>query len=132
MKKGITPVVATILLLIIVIAIVGYSFGFFQRIFTTAGTTAESEIGGVTGNIKQAVSIDSVSGTSLYLRNTGTAALGVSGISAYVNGVQVACDWGTTTTIGANEVKGCTLASACASGSSLRVTTAGLVATATC
>ncbi|MBI3190757.1 hypothetical protein HYZ41_03565 [archaeon] len=132
MKKGITPVVATILLLIIVIAIVGYSFGFFQRIFTTAGTTAESEMSGVTGNIKQSVSIDSVSGTNLYVRNTGSAALSVSGVVVYIDGVLTACNWGGITSISAGEVKGCTLAAGCASGSSLKITTAGLVATATC
>ncbi len=38
--KGITPVVSVILLLV-TIAVVGFAFGFFQRLLGTAGTSME-------------------------------------------------------------------------------------------
>jgi len=131
MKKGITPVVATILLLIIVIAIVGYSFGFFQRILTTSGTTAESGTSDLTCLIIQSVAIDSMSGTNLYVRNTGSTALSTSSIAIYVNGLSDGCTWASDT-INPNEVKLCTLAQACASGSVLKITTAGISTQMTC
>ncbi|MBS3054042.1 MAG: hypothetical protein J4431_00710 [Candidatus Aenigmarchaeota archaeon] len=41
MKKGITPVIAIILLLLITIAVIGFATGFFQSIVTTGGQQAQ-------------------------------------------------------------------------------------------
>ena len=58
--KGITPIIALILLLVIVIVVVGFAFGIFQGLISTAGEAAEGQTTTTTEQIQQTVSIENV------------------------------------------------------------------------
>jgi len=75
MKKGIEPVVTTILLLLIVIAIVGFAATFFTSIVGTAGEKTGSQLNATIGQISRIISIDSASGRSIIVRNQGPQAI---------------------------------------------------------
>ena len=134
--KGITPVIATILLLLIVIAIVGYSFGFFQKIFQSSSDASQKQVDATVKQVGQSIRIESIgnSGQDIYIRNSGGSALTTTSIRTYVNGVPKTCGWGAVTSIASEGVEKCTLAlaDACASGNELKVTTAGLTVSETC
>ncbi|MCX6818933.1 MAG: hypothetical protein NT129_02935 [Candidatus Aenigmarchaeota archaeon] len=86
--KGITPVVATILLLLITIAVVGFAFGYFSTIMTTVGTETQKQAGQTTDRLSKSVRIDSASGMNLYISSTGTSDINTSiELSVYVNGL---------------------------------------------
>lgn len=129
--KGISAVIATILLLLIVIAIVGFAFGFFQRIFITTTTTTEEQVGTTIGQLQQIVRLENAAGTTLTLRNSGTASLNISIISVYVGSIPSACSFGTVTSIPVGTVANCNLTAAC-TGAKVRVTTAGSEDSRTC
>lgn len=44
MRKGISPIIATILLMFIVIASIGFAFGFFQNVFLGYECTKKANI----------------------------------------------------------------------------------------
>ncbi|MBI2578146.1 MAG: LamG domain-containing protein [Candidatus Aenigmarchaeota archaeon] len=82
--RGITPVVAIILLLLITISMVGFAFMFFTR---TAQTSAESGEEQLEQQLQQASGQFSIEGTSpsaqVYVRNRGSAPL--ANFSVYVD-----------------------------------------------
>ena len=80
---GISSLIVTILIMLIVISIVGISYIFFQDIFTTTTTTGEQVINRTTGGLGTQAIIESVSGNQIYLRNIGQTAL--SNLVVYVN-----------------------------------------------
>ncbi len=65
-KKGITPVIATILLLLITISMVGFAFVFFQRTTQTAARSGEEQLNQTTGQITTLFSIDGVDKNMVY------------------------------------------------------------------
>lgn len=121
--KGISAVIATILLLLIVVAIVGFAFGFFQRIFSTAATATENQTASTLNQIGQSVQIDAVAGTAVTVRNKGTVDIQGSTLAFYVNNVPRTCTIAGSVAPGA--VASCTLNASCGTGSTLRVTTSG-------
>jgi len=129
--KGISAVIATILLLLIAIAIIGFAFGFFQRIFTGSSAAVENQTGQLTGQLGTSVRIESASGRFILLRNTGTSTIDTTSVAVYLNNAFTSCGWGTNTTITPNQISGCTLAAPC-SGQTVRVTTAGVSDSTTC
>jgi flagellin-like protein len=130
--KGISAVIATILLLLIVIAIVGFAFGFFQRIFTTTTQTTEAQVGTTIGQLQQVVRIDNVAGTQLFVRNGGSAAVNTGNITVYVGGSLTSCAFAPNPkTIAVGALDNCTLASSC-TGQTVRVTTPGSEDTKLC
>lgn len=132
MKKGITPVVATILLLLIVVAIVGYSFGFFQKIFSTASSATGSQLNQTTTQIGQSVNIDNAASSSVTVRNIGTASLATSDVGVYINNVPVNGAWDKATLAPSGTATYTYNATTCSPGSTVKVTTSGLSPTATC
>ncbi len=135
MKKGITPVIATILLLIITIAIVGYSFGFFQKLFGAAANVTSTGLEDLTKNIRQAITIDGVSGTTVVLRNSGNPPINSTVLGFYVDNALKTCTFGPATDgiiINSSGLATCTLTASCSSGGTLKVTTAAFSDTRTC
>jgi len=151
MTKGVSTIVATILLLLIVIAIVGFAFGFFQRFFGIATSTGEEQLQLTQQNIQTSMRIESASGTpvvgatpassSIIVRNTGAADINTANVVLFLNDViqlgAAGCTWrdvGDTigkTTITPNELANCKLSSDC-SAKSVKFTTPGLEAAGTC
>lgn len=87
MRKGITPVIAVILLLLITISIVGIAFTFFQRTTEAATTTGSRQIEQQVSQIGTQFAIDGVDKNRVYIRNIGTSPL--SNLKFYVNNVDV-------------------------------------------
>ena len=129
MKKGITPVVTTILLLLIAVVVIGLAFVFFQRVMTNVTDTAGDQIGNSTSNLGKGVSIDNVNSVSVTVRNTGTVPIALGEINVYVGGVAITatqCGWGTgTLAIGRTATCNLPVAITCASPTIVKVTNPG-------
>lgn len=114
--KGITPVVATILLLLITIAVVGFAFGYFSTIMTTVGTEAQEQAAQTTERLSKAIRIDSVGGTNLYVSNIGTRDINTTNeLSVYVAGTldsKCTGNW-QDKVLSPSKLTNCTLVSSC-------------------
>ncbi len=71
MAKGITPVIAIILLLLITISMVGFSFVFFQRTTETAAQSGEEQMSQQLRLISSQIKIDNVGNGKIVVRNIG-------------------------------------------------------------
>ncbi len=131
--KGITPIIATILLLLIVIAIIGFAFGIFQRIATTAGQGGETQVRETTRQLSTLIRIDNAQGTALSIRNIGTTTIDSATLAVYVNTLARTCLAGwSPASIAAGAFATCTLSAACNSGEVVRITSPGGEASYTC
>lgn len=131
MRKGIEPVIAIVLLLMITIAIVGFAFGFFQRLLNTAAQNSDQSLGTTTNNIISSLSIESVSGTSLYIRNTGSTAIDSTKVNVYIDNSRTACVF-EPSSIAVGGIANCTLGTACSSGQRIMVSGVSNSDTRTC
>src|SRR3990167_2206605 len=89
--KGITPVIAIVLLLMITIALVGFAFIWFQSTFQTTTSTASSQIDQQTTafgktTIIEAVGVPNSGIQSISIRNTGNSDIDINYVSAGVGG----------------------------------------------
>ena len=87
MHKGITPVIAVILLLLVTISITGFAFMFFGRISETASQQTETELEHQASAIGENFVVESVDNNRVYIRNLGREEL--NNLNFYVNGVRV-------------------------------------------
>ncbi|MBI2076244.1 MAG: hypothetical protein HYT72_03280 [Candidatus Aenigmarchaeota archaeon] len=110
--KGITPVISVILLLLVAIAIVGLASGFFQRIFTQAGTGVDEQLNASTTQLGQTIKIDSAAGTSVVVRSTGSKTMDLSSVKVFADNVPQTCTW-SSPTLAAGGTATCTLGTAC-------------------
>jgi flagellin-like protein len=135
--KGITPVIAIILLLLITISITGFAFVWFSRITTDTGTAMQNQTRELMSATQQRVNIEAISATSctITVRNTGGATIPGNKINLYVNNLlQSNCIWNPTTIV-ANGVASCTwipTGCSCTAGTSVKVTTPGGTDMSTC
>ena len=121
--KGITPVIAVILLLLITISMVGFAFVWFTRLTETATESVSGELNATTSALAKKIQIDNAAGTSLSLRNIGTQTVEAGQLAFFVNGVSVTCTFGAgVTSVPPNTVRACTLSTSCSAGSRMRVT----------
>src|SRR3989338_8298270 len=72
MSKGITPVIAIILLLLITISMVGFAYVFFSRTVSSSGQQIENQTRQLVQQGSVRFSIEGASGNKIYLRNHGT------------------------------------------------------------
>ncbi len=91
--KGITPVIAIILLLLITISMVGFAFVWFGRISTLLTNQTESEIVGQQALHCQRIVIDSLSSSTatVYVKNIGTCNIAADAVKVYVSGAEATC-----------------------------------------
>lgn len=127
MKKGITPVVSIILLLIISVVIVGLASGFIQRIVGIAGSSAESQTTSAAQSSQKTVSVDGASTTSVVVR-AGTVAIPTSEVAVFVDNATADCTW-SANPIPAQGTSTCTLTSC--TGKFVYVTSPGTSKSAT-
>lgn len=111
--KGITPVIATILLLLITIAIVGVSMVFFTRTVSTSTGAGEEQLQTTTGQASKAIRIDNAAGTSVVIRNMGIQSIAQSELSVFVDNALAACTWAGLP-VAKDGSATCTLGSSCA------------------
>lgn len=83
MNKGITPVIAIILLLVIVIAIAGFVFVLFQKTIESTGAKAQSAVDSLADSMANCANIENVAGMNIYVRNCGTNDITSSSFSFY-------------------------------------------------
>lgn len=125
--KGITPVVAVILLLLVTIAVVGFAFGFFQRIFGLAGTGVENQTSAVIQRTAQTVAIDNAVTQSVTVRNIGTADINANTeLTVFVGGTKInTCTW-SAGSIAPRTTSTCTwTGTPCSAGTTLKVVAPG-------
>jgi flagellin-like protein len=128
-SKGITPVIAVILLLLITISMVGFAFVWFQRVAITTTSAVENQTRNILEKQQQVIKIDNIDSSSgtdtkVYIRATGTQSIPNSGLQVYVNGARQTCAWDLPTLNPGSIIK-CTFAPVCTSGATLRVTAPG-------
>ena len=83
MKKAITPVVATILLLLINVAVVGFTFTFFSGMLSTTTESSEEEISHQMIQMGELFRIENTNENNVSIRNTGTSV--ISGLAFFVD-----------------------------------------------
>ncbi len=83
--RGITPVVAIILLLLITVSIVGFSFMFLSRTTQTSAQRGEQQLRNQTQTFVTSFSVESASGNLVYIRNRGTDPISFSSLAFYVD-----------------------------------------------
>ncbi len=87
--KGITPVIATILLVLIVVALGGVFAAWTSRVASTTTEAGTKQVETVTGQLGKSISIDSVICTAngiIYVRNSGSDPVNCSDMSLYIDG----------------------------------------------
>jgi len=128
--KGITPVIATILLLLITISMVGFAFVWFTGIFRSIATSTENATNQQMIQMNQKINIESPKNQSIAIRNIGSYAISNTTLSVYVNGAPKTCSSWSTTSVAPNAiiVANCT----CNSGDTIKVTAPGNYDTDTC
>lgn len=129
--KGISAVIAVILLLLITIAVVGAASGFFGRITSIAGQSAENQTSEQITRLSKQVTIDSSNSTSASIRNSGTSTLSAGEIALYVNGAPRTCS-PALSSLSPGAVQTCNFSPPCTQGQRIRVTTPGGSAEVNC
>ncbi len=87
MRKGITPVIAMILLILIVVALGGVFAAWTTRTWESLGESGEQQVDAVTGTLSKSITIDNVdcaTGT-IYVRNVGSTNITADEVSTYVD-----------------------------------------------
>jgi len=107
--KGITPIIAIVLLLMITISMAGFAFIWFQRIGSIALNATEAGITAQQQSAGKLIRIDNVDTTNgkVTIRNIGTYTISKNEIMIYVDGAAItaSCD---KTSITPGQVMGCT------------------------
>lgn len=93
--KGITPIIAIMLLMMVTIAMIGFAYFWFTKIMDRAKNNTEEMMKGENEKYQKTIAIDSLSpqgGDSyIYIRNTGTGIVYPSELSFYVAGAMHTC-----------------------------------------
>jgi flagellin-like protein len=136
MRKGITPVIAMILLILIVVALGGVFAAWTTRTWETLGERGEEQIETVTEQLQKSIAIDAIDCTNgdIYVRNMGNQDIAQAEISVYLDDAKddiVSC---TTCPITSGVVAtlDMTTAGPWASGTKVKVTVSGNSATDKC
>ena len=131
--KGITPVIAIILLLLITISMVGFAFVWFQRVAQTATESTESQLQSQLSQQAQKIRIESYAGTTVTMRSTGSAAIASGSVGLFVNGSLTTSGTCPASSVAAGAIFSCSSSAAVCSGSStVRVTSLGNSDQVTC
>ncbi len=128
--KGVSAVIAVILLLLITVAIIGFAFIWFGRITSLATNSTEQQITQFYQAAAKKISIDNINSTSgVSIRNIGTAIIPVNEITVFLNGnlLSVYCYGNSSTGIAPGTVATCRPATppegiTCVAGTRIKVT----------
>jgi len=129
--KGITPVVAVILLLLITISIVGFAMMFFQRVAAQSAEGGEEQLQQQLSQAATQPRIASMSGDKVYVQNVGNTDLTKASLAFFVDGQKMAVAAGPDT-LSPNSIDGYQLTGFSAgTAKSVKVTSGGLQDTVT-
>ncbi|MBS3056150.1 MAG: hypothetical protein J4473_01810 [Candidatus Aenigmarchaeota archaeon] len=133
MNKGITPVLAVILLLLITVVIVGFAFGFFQKIMTATTQKASEQVETGTEQMTGVVRIENVNSISVTVRNTGVTSINTATLVVYVDNESKTCTWDKAT-IDSSAFASCTVASGtlCTTTQTVKVSSTATEDTSVC
>ena len=130
--KGITPVIAVILLLLITVSLVAFAFTWFTRIATTAATGIENQTSKLLATKSVRIENAKVSGviptatTRIDLRNTGDVIINSGELAFYIEDGRVVGSLGCPASIAPGSVVTCSPpAVQCNATQSLRVSLPG-------
>jgi len=126
--KGITPVVAIVLLLLVTIAVVGFAYTFLSRTAETSGEETKKQLENQLSNIAMQVKIESATINRLTIRNIGSQSIPAGQISVFVDGTLQSCAFGD---IGSQNAATCSTGFAC-NGQNVKVTAPGNTDEANC
>ena len=107
--KGITPVIAVILLLLITVSLVGFAFVWFTRVATTAATGIENQTSKLLATKSVRIENAKVSGTTtnIDLRNTGDVIINSGELAFYIEDGRVVGSLGCPASIAPGSVVTC-------------------------
>ena len=93
MRKGITPVIAVVLLLMITVALIGFAFTYFTDMWQSVAGQGESNILTTQQIMMMTVGIDNIDtiNNNIYIRNTGNLDAPFSMIYIYVDNDARSC-----------------------------------------
>lgn len=125
--KGITPVIAIILLLLITISMVGFAFVWFSRVTQQSTTEIGKQIETNVAKSAKTITIPAVTTTTVSVRNTGSATITTAELAVFVDGGPRTCTWsGAITSLAPSAVGTCTFSgAACSSPSIIKVDAPG-------
>ena len=90
-KKGISTIIATILMLLVLVAIIGVAFTWFMTTTSGMQTTTEERVSVLEEQLGRTISTDSiicsVTELKVYVRNTGTKQINASTVLLYFDDV---------------------------------------------
>ena len=134
--KGITPVIAIILLLLITISMVGFAFVWFSRVTSSAGSQIENSTFAELRRQGQRITIENInpSAATVTVRNSGTVSIADTELALYTNNVLLTpgCTW-SPTSIAPGARTTCDFnSSACATGTTVKVVAPGGQDLSTC
>lgn len=110
--KGISAVIATILLLLVTISIMGFVYIYLSGTVTTLGAKTEEEIKAEAAKYSKGIWFENAAGTQVVIRNLGSQNINTSEVNVYINNVLKTCTW-SPETISPNSIATCTLAESC-------------------
>ncbi|MBI4018486.1 MAG: hypothetical protein HY368_02655 [Candidatus Aenigmarchaeota archaeon] len=128
MRKGITPIIAIILLLLITISMVGFAFVWFSRVASISAERAENQTVEQFAAQEKKIRIDNAKATSVTLRNIGSRAVRISELAAFVDDVSTTLSGAGCTAadaISPGATLSCTLGSSCDNPEKLKITAPG-------
>ena len=126
--KGITPVIAVILLLLITVSLVAFAFTWFTRVATTAATGIENQTAKLLATKSVRIENAKVSGTTtrIDLRNTGDVIINSGELAFYIEDGRVVGSLGCPASIAPGSVVTCSPPGVtCNATQSLRVSLPG-------
>lgn len=95
--KGVTPIIAVVLLLLIVIALAGFAFVWFQTAWKTMATAAEQQMTQQQASMMKTIKIDNIekgaTNTTIYVRHTGSLNISISELAVYIDNTLATCTW---------------------------------------
>lgn len=87
--RGISSIIAIVLLLMITISMAGVVYIFMQRSFTPAFNSTSSQVEGMGKAAQTMMKIDSISGNKVYIRNIGSAPISNGSLGIYIGNTLV-------------------------------------------
>lgn len=118
--KGISVVIASILMILITIGVIGFVYIFFSRITSTAGSAAQNQSEEQIAQFSKQILIDALNSTSVTIRNTGTSSIAPSEISVYADGSPRSCN-PAISAIAPRSTQTCNFSPPCTTGQKIKV-----------
>ncbi|MAH42375.1 hypothetical protein CL614_01465 [archaeon] len=84
MRKGITPVISVVLLLLITVAVIGIAFTWFMSTTQDLADDAENSTETIVARFRGDFQIEGMNGNDVYIRNAGNEVLNIESLSVFV------------------------------------------------